>query len=211
MTLRVPDTQLTKPNTVALTAGTELFRVHLSQFAGNSFNPCKGNPTRFAPISDEHRACIPSLYAASSLKAAVFETIFHDVDARDPIKVVPRKNVRRVSQATLTTTRELNIVSMRQPDLKAWRIKRNELIGCSPKHYSQTAAWAAAIHDQFSDADGILWTSNQCDPDTAYLFYGSRVTDTDFNVTQTRDGATDPTFLIDVETFGLSAGIDITI
>jgi len=32
-------------------------------------------PTRFAPINDEDGQCVPSLYAAGTLEAAVYETI----------------------------------------------------------------------------------------------------------------------------------------
>ena len=81
----------------------------------------------------------------------------------------------------------------------------------SPKLYHKTAEWAKAIHDQFSDVDGLVWTSNQCDPDDAYLFFGDRVRATDFAVLATRDGSSDKTFLADVRAAGIRGGITITV
>jgi len=124
---------MSSPNYVTLRQGILIERVHNSNFAANAFNPCKGNPTRFAPIHDSSGACVPSLYAGDSFEAAVFETIFHDVIASIRRKKVPQKKVNDCSQGRLEVLRDLKLVSLREPDLKAWRINRNQLISSSPK------------------------------------------------------------------------------
>ena len=96
-------------------------------------------------------------------------------------------------------------------DLKKWRVSRNSLISSSPKQYLGTARWAEAIHHQFPRMDGLLWTSNQCDPDTVYVFFGDRVASADFGVTRTRDGQSDAGFLSDVRQAGRRSGIRITV
>ena len=62
----------------------------------------------------------------------------------------------------------LALASLRIPDLARWRISRDAMIGSSPTRYRDTAAWAKAVHDQLPDVEGLVWTSNRCDPDSAW-------------------------------------------
>lgn len=167
MPIRKPANRLAAPNYVTLKKGALIERVHNNTYAANGFNPCLGNPSRFAPIEDASGACVPSLYAGETFEVAVYETIFHDVPAKARKKRVPQKTVKDSAQGRLEVLRDLKLVSLREPDLKQWRIKRNQLIASSPKRYSETAEWAEAVHHQFADAEGLEWTSNQCDPATA--------------------------------------------
>ena len=211
MSIRKPPNPISSPNYMILKQGTPIERVHNSTYAANAFNPCKGSPTRFAPIHDTSGACVPSLYAGESFEAAVFETIFHDVIARAKRKTVPQKKITDSAQGRLEVLRDLKLVSLREPDLKAWRIKRNRLISSSPKLYAETAEWAEAIHHQFPNAEGLEWTSNQCDPATSYLFFGDRVDSSDFKIVYTRDGATDSSFRKEVKDIGKRSRIRITV
>ncbi len=202
---------LSMPNTVVLKKGTVLERIHSRNFVANSFNPCQGSPTRFAPIKDGNGQCVPSLYAGETFEAAVFETIFHDVPAKAKRKRVPGNKVEDSAQGRLEVVRDLTLVSLREPDLKCWHIKRSQLIATTPKHYADTAKWAAAIHLQFTNAEGLEWTSHQCDPATAYLFFGDRVQPVDFKVIYVRDGLNDPSFFHDVMEVGNRSHIRITV
>ena len=76
-------------------------------------------------------------------------------------------------------------------------MRRETLIASLPTQYRRTALWAKAVHDQFEDVDGLVWTSNLCDPDTALLLFGDRVAATDLMVTGTREGS-DGSFVQDV-------------
>lgn len=187
--------------------GTVVHRIHLSRFASASFNPCQGQPTRFAPIQDAHGQCVPSLYAGSNFEAAAFETLFHDVGTKGEIKTVPKRSLTERTHSAIQTKRELRLAKLFAPDLKPWQISRQSLIGSSPALYGATALWAVAIHHQFPQIDGLVWTSNQCDPELAYLFYGDRVVESEFDVVFTRDGTSDPDFLTDARTAGLRASI----
>lgn len=211
MVIPAPSTTLVAPNYVNLTSGTIIHRIHLTAYPATSFNPCAGQPTRFAPIHDTSGVCVTSSYAGSSFDAAIYETIFHDVPAKAPFKTVPRQDVLIRSHAELEVVRQLRLVQLRNPDLLRWKIRRRQLIGSSAKYYPQTALWAEAIHHQFPRAEGLIWTSNQCDPDDAFIFFGDRVSPTDFNLTQTRNGSTDPSFLADVRSTGQRSGITITL
>lgn len=204
-----PPDQLRQPNTSVLRAGSILHRVHLTAFGGAAFNPCRGRPTRFAPIHDGNGACVPSLYAGSTVDAAIFETIFHDVPATALFKTVPRQDVTARSHSVLETTRDVILASLRAPDLKKWSLERAQLVAAPASHYSETALWAQAIHHRFPSVEGLVWTSNQCDPDTAVLFFGDRAPDA-LRVVSTRHGGRDPSFIADVRATGSRADIVIT-
>ena len=211
MSIRRPPATLADPNVVSLKAGAIVHRVHGRNFAANDFNPCRGSPTRFAPVYDATGECVPSLYAADTLEAAIHETIFHDVPAAAKRKTVPRTLVQTRAHVRLEVLRDLRLAFLRGPDLRRWRIGRNSLIASSAKLFPETARWAGAIHHQFPEVHGLLWTSNQCDPDTAYLFFGDRVNPEDFSIKDTRDGLLDPSFLSDMRLAGLRCGITITV
>lgn len=211
MAIKAPPVPLSTPNYVTLSAGATVHRVHLTTFSGNAFNPCQGGQTRFAPIADKSGKCVPSLYAGATVESAFYETIFHDVPAKARLKTIPKSGVVNRSHSTMTLNRKLKLVNLRAADLKKWGIKREQLIGCSAKLYGKTADWARAIHHGFSKADGLCWTSNQCDPDTAYLFFGDRVASSDLTVLSSRDGNRDPSFLVDARQAGRRGGIIITL
>lgn len=211
MYVRKPSASLTPPNAYVLEAGTIIHRVHDSAYAGNQFNPCLGSPTRFAPIHGTHGECVPSLYAGGELETAIYETIFHDIPAKAKLKTVPRQQVLTRSHTTLAIARDLKLASLRKPDLQNWQVTRNALIASNAKHYGATAAWAEAIHHQFTDIDGLIWTSNQCDPDSAILLFGDLVDQVDLIVEDCRVGSLDPSLLADVRMAGKRSGITITL
>ena len=61
------------------------------------------------------------------------------------------------------------------------------------------------------NADGLVWTSNQCDPDDACLFFGDRARESDFTAVRSRDGASDKSFVDDVTDEGRRRDIALTI
>lgn len=177
--LPTPPTSLSSPNTEILKAREELVRIHLTAYEPSAFNPCGGSPTRFAPINDRYGACVPSLYATTNIEAAAFETIFHDV-LPGPLASVSGSMLGLRSASVLRLKRDLNIARLHAPDLRKWGLKPKDLSAAPSSEYDGTARWAEAIHHQFSDVDGLVWTSNQCDPNRCFLFFGDRVKDADF-------------------------------
>ncbi|MDE0442209.1 MAG: RES family NAD+ phosphorylase [Gammaproteobacteria bacterium] len=128
-------------------------------------NPCQGGATKFAPIHDALGACVPTLYAAETVQAAIYETILHDVPLGAAFKSVPHDAVESRQHSTLVVRRTLHLASLRAPDLMKWGLTPATLIGSMPTQYPYTARWAKALHDQFAQVDGLVWTSNLCDPD----------------------------------------------
>lgn len=84
-------------NTHTIAKGAILHRTHAVGFRPAEFNPCQGQPTRFAPFEDAAGRCVPTLYAATSREAASFESIFHDIEPNAPFKTVRLHVVDRVA------------------------------------------------------------------------------------------------------------------
>ncbi len=205
-----PPDHLNAPNVVELEPGQLLHRVHDRAFTGDDFNPCRGGPTRFAPIRDTAGRCIPSLYAGLTVESAIYEMLFHDVPLSANRKTVPRGTVENCKHSTLLVRRALRLASLRAPNLMQWGVRRDTLIGSLPTQYGRTALWTKAIHDRFGDVDGLIWTSNRCDPDAALLLFGDRVVAADLLVAGVRAGS-DGSFLDDVRTAGRRSDIWITL
>ena len=211
MTILSPSRNLAAPGLVILEAGTRLHRIHNRQRRASTFNPCQGNPTRFAPITGEDGQCVPSLYAGSTFDSVAYETLFHHIPIRAKGKTLLEGVLSDRAHTRLDTDRAITLAALRAPELARWNISRTALIESSPRLYRQTAAWAKAIHDQFRDVEGLLWTSNRCDPEDAYLFFGDRVRDVDFRIVSTRDSQSDSSFLTDVRRAASRSGISVTI
>ena len=132
------------PHTVK--ARTVLHRTHARAWRPAQFNPCLGQPTRFAPFNAASGACVPTLYAATNREAAAFESIFHDIDASAEFKMVRLDIVEARSVSQITLKRDLRLAGLFTPDLKAWRLQRSQLIDTPKSTYDQTVLWAQAIH-----------------------------------------------------------------
>ena len=194
-----------------LEAGKRLHRIHNRQWRASTFNPCQGDPTRFAPITGEDRQCVPSLYAGSTFDSVAYETLFHDIPVRAKRKTLPEARLSDRAHTQLDADRDIMLAALRAPELAKWNISRSALIESPPKLYSETAAWAKAIHDQFPNVEGLVWTSKRCDPEDAYLFFGDRVREIDFRIVSTRDYRSDSSFLTDVRQAAWRSGISIAI
>ncbi|WP_367182496.1 RES domain-containing protein [Edaphobacter sp.] len=48
--------------------------------------------------------------------------------------------------------------------------------------YPQTRAWALTLHDQYPDAEGLIWTSRQADPAQAIVLFEDRLKGVAFSV-----------------------------
>ena len=206
----IPAARLTAPSLHLLQSGTVLHRVHSPDFQGNAFNPCQGGQTRFAPIRDASGVCIPSLYAGDAVDAAIYETLFHDIPLGANRMTVPRSAVENRNHSTLVVRRTLRLANLRAPDLRRWSIDRSALIEGLPTHYNTTALWAKAVHDQFGDVDGLIWTSRLCDPHSSFLLFGDRVRATALDASTVRQGW-DRSFLADVRDAANRGNIVITL
>ena len=196
-------------NTQTVAKGAILHRTHAASFRPAEFNPCKGQPTRFAPFTNAIGQCVPTLYVATSREAAAFESIFHDIEPAAPFKTVRLDVVESRAVSAIAPKRDLLVAGLFAPDLKAWSLSRGELIDTPKSTYSQTVLWAQAIHRARPDLDGLIWTSRQCDPAQCSVLFGDRVGEAEFDVHDRIDVSTDAMLLLELRTFGRRAGITI--
>ena len=170
-----PPATIAAINRIRLPAATELHRIHNSNFAGNSFNPCLGRPSRFAPLVRSDGTCISTMYAATTLECAVHETLFHEIQHDAKYKSIGYHEIENLNYSIVQPGRDLVLASLFEPDLNRWGLARRQLIDTFAADYEATAKWAIAMHDSFSDIDGLVWTSRRCDPEKAYLLFGDRM------------------------------------
>ncbi|MGO9233085.1 MAG: RES family NAD+ phosphorylase [Methylocella sp.] len=205
----LPPSPFPSINTQTVAKGTILHRTHVSSFRPAQFNPCRGQPTRFAPFTDAASACVPTLYASTTREAAAFESIFHDIEPTALFKTVRLDVVESRSVSRIEPKRDLLVAGLFAPDLKVWGLSRGELIETPKSTYGQTVLWAQAIHRARSDLDGLIWTSRQCDPDQCVILFEDRVSETNFDIHDCIDISADADLLLELRKFGRRAGITI--
>ncbi|GAB2707661.1 RES family NAD+ phosphorylase [Arthrobacter bambusae] len=156
-----------------LPAGTILWRVHDSGYAGDAFH--RGGPdaklSRFAFFGKPDH--VPVLYLGQSEECAIAETILHDkvrgsvVDSTEYVsKVLSR----------VTVGRELRLVSFKGFGLTRLGTSAGQLTASSSRYYDQTRLWAEAAHGVHG-VDGIVWMSARFNEQPAYMLFGDRVGD----------------------------------
>lgn len=208
---RIPDPPSPFPplSLRTIAAGTTLHRIHSGAMRPAQFNPCLGQPTRFAPFEDANGACVASLYAATTRDAAAFESIFHDISATARFKTVRLEAAQSRTVSEIAPRRNLTLARLFTPDLKAWGVPRGRLIDTPKSTYGDTVRWAKALHAAHGHVDGMVWTSRQCDPDLCMILFGDRIGEGDFDILVSRSVAGYPALLLELRGFGARAGITI--
>jgi hypothetical protein len=199
------------PQPFTIAAGTELHRNHSSGFGPSQFNPGMGGISRFAPFEDSAGSVVPSLYAATTREAAAYETVFHDILPTATYKAVPLHTVEGRTVSTIAPNRDLRLYPLFSPELKALGLSKTDLIETPKSTYLRTALWAKALHGTYTELDGLIWTSRQCDPACCIIIFGDRVSATDFTTLVSLPVAGHPDLLMELRAFAKRAGITITV
>lgn len=176
--IKTPPSSFPASTSHEIKAGTRFHRVHDQRFGSCSFNPGKGRPSRFAPLSLGSDP-IPTQYLTTDYECAVHETIFHDVPIEEANKTVGVDNIKPLTHSVIELKRDLVLVPLFALDLAKWGAGRAGLIDTTAADYHLTAQWALAIHQSRLDAHGLIWTSKRCDPQQAVLLFGDRLAEAD--------------------------------
>ena len=166
--------------------GQTVYRVHSSAYGSLQFNPSMRGSARFSPLIDPTGNVIPTIYAGTTLDCALMESVFHDVPYVAGLKTVSKAThlAGKVS-SSLTLARDLQMVELSPISLRKLGISRKELIECDASQYSETQAWALALHDQWPAAEGLLWTSRQAAPAEAIVLFEDRLKGSPLTVNRT--------------------------
>ena len=150
-------------------------RVHRWTDEATRFNPATGAARgRFHPFATA-AGPVPVLYAGATLRAAISETVFHDIPVRGEDRRVFRRRLIHYQASTLLPRRPLKLARLYSTGLRRLRVTRGELIETDAAHYDQTVAWGRALHASPAQPDGLVWMSRQDDTTQALVLFGDRV------------------------------------
>ena len=104
------------------------------------------------------------------------ETVFHDVPfVTGPKMWSKATHVAGKVWSRLALSRDLALIDLSAVPLRKLGISRKDLIESDGSQYPETRAWARALHDQYTNAEGLTWTSRQADPARALVLFEDRL------------------------------------
>lgn len=140
------------------------FRVYDARDGYGVPNPGWGN-TRFAPFDDLLSGSrVPTMYLAESLEAALLETRLHTIYELEPeSRIVAERSLHGYLHAQVVPPTNMTVVDLRDPQLQALGLTRENLANSSFEHYPCTRKVAQAVHAGPQGPDGIIWHSRQAE------------------------------------------------
>lgn len=215
MTALVPTGIVAKPPTAFpthvtdLAVGAVLWRIHAKSLAGDTFNPGYGF-SRFAPIGTMRKR-VPTAYAAEEFEAAVYETIFHDLDPAQSFKTYSLSKLADVRCSVLRVASPLRLRSFLAPDLMKLGVARNQLIDTHSREFPDTRRWSAALHRKDTVTHGMVWESRAYPSALAMMFFGDRVPAAGLRVVTTTRIDTDPTLAMRFKLLADRSGVTLIV
>lgn len=201
--LEIPDPstmRVGKETYVPLKSGTELHRIHHSDFDAAQYNGTDKGNARFSPIRDAAGAIVPTVYGGETFACAACEIILRcpDVPPIDPktglptLQVVFPADFAAHRHSIVRTTLDLNLLDLRITGQRRIGVNGNALLAGPKSTYPATRGWAERIHGACPDAQGIYYTSVQAGPDHALVLFGDRIPGTGLVEVSTRKVADQP-------------------
>ena len=166
------------PTNIKLTpwaAGATMYRVHEMIYAVHQFNPSPRGNARFSPVHDPSGSVIPTLYAATTPRGALMESVFRDVPYRAGFKNVALKRLEGRVCSTLMFQKDFQLLDLSKVALRGLGIQPRQLIDTTKDHYPVTRRWAEQVYAAHPPVQGFLWSSRQDDRALAVVLFGSRV------------------------------------
>jgi hypothetical protein len=175
----VPPVVPSKINLTPWGAGATMHRVHETIYAVDQFNPSPKGNARFSPIHDPSGSVIPILYAATTPRGALMESIFRDVPYRAGFKNVALKRLEGRVCSTLRFQKNFQLLDLSKVALRGIGIRPGQLIDTTKEHYPVTRGWAEQVYAAHPRLQGFLWSSRQDDRALAVVLFGRRVNASD--------------------------------
>ena len=168
----------TVPSKIKVTAwgsGQTMYRVHDAIYTVDEFNPSLKGNARFSPILDPSGNVIPTLYAATTPRGALMESVFRDVPYRAGFKHVDAKRLEGKLCSTLLFQSDFKLLDLSKVALRGLGIPPRQLIDTTKAHYPATRAWAEQVYAAHPHVQGLLWSSRQVDRALAVVLFGTRI------------------------------------
>lgn len=192
-----------------LSVGALLWRIHAQDRAGDTFNPGFG-ATRFAPIGPKRKR-VPTAYAADGFEAAVYETIFHDLDPAQAFKTYPLTALADVRCSVLRIENPLALRSFLAPDLMKLGVARTQLIDTPAREFPDTRKWSAALHRKDAATHGMVWESRAYPSSLAMMLFGDRLPAGSLSVVSTVRIDSDPGLAMRFRTLANRSGVTLIV
>jgi hypothetical protein len=174
-----PGVTRTSPNSLVLTAGTLLWRVHKKYRSGSDFK-LAGADAHFGGGRFDSTAAdpYPYLYAAPEPQTALLETLVRGIPFNDRgSRLIRRAAITGYSISAFRPAHDLTLISLLSgPDLAA-ACQDEWLVQASPPDYPQTRRWAQWLRTQASWAQGLAWPSRRDLGQHAVVLFGDRCPD----------------------------------
>jgi hypothetical protein len=139
-------------------------------------NPFQGG--RFHPLrSRADGRPIQTLYGAESLKAALCETVFHNV-----VATVAEGMLARYAHFEAAPRRDLRLIDLAQQGAARLRLSPEHLVFSFPSSYPQCRAVAQLLHARYPTADGLCWVSRRYAPARSFVLFGDRIGAAEFRL-----------------------------
>ena len=170
------------PTNIKLTpwgAGTTMYRVHETIYGADQFNPSPKGNARFSPIHHSSGSVIPTLYAATTPRGALMESVFRDVPYRAGFKNVDPKRLEGRLCSTLRFRTDFHLLDLSKVALRGLGIQPRQLIGTTKARYPATRGWAEQVYAAHPQVQGFLWSSRQDDRALAVVLFGNRAKESD--------------------------------
>ena len=156
-------------------SGETMYRVHDAIYPVDQFNPSPKGNARFSPILAPSGNVIPTLYAATTPRGALMESVFRDVPYRTGFKHIDSKRLEGRVCSTLLFQADFELLDLSKVALRGLGIPPRQLIDTTKAHYPRTRAWAEQVYAAHPKIQGFLWSSRQDDRALAVVLFGSRV------------------------------------
>lgn len=144
-----------------------------------AFNDSGRGNARFSPLRrPDSGDVIPTIYAASTMRGAIMETVLHDVPvpASGYIHDIERDLVSNLHMSSIKV-QELRLVNLTSTGLRAAGLKHSDLFDDDKLDYPRTREWAAWFWAQYPDAQGLVWVSKQDNQSKAVMLFGDRMSE----------------------------------
>jgi hypothetical protein len=155
----------------------EWHRIHSQDYHPLSFNPNGKGNARFSPFTDAAGTVVASLYAGSSIKAALMETVFHETPVPSSGSILLESNVieRKWVRTDFANTEPLTLIDLTSIGLQRIGLSRPEVIDTTSARYPFTQDLARKLYTHFPQAHGIRWVSRLYDEGICIVLYEDRI------------------------------------
>lgn len=117
------------------------------------------------------------MYGGDTMACALMESVFHDVPHTAGFKSFDKSKLDNQVHSCIKLEQPVVVADLASVPLRKLGVSRKHLIDSEKNQYPATRLWAAALHDQFPDLQGLSWMSRQDDRTRATMLFGDRVPD----------------------------------